>query len=50
MSEKALARALGIRGTPTLVFLDEKGAEVQRLVGAVPPERYAAALEGARPR
>lgn len=50
MSEKALARALDIRGTPTLVFLDEKGAEVRRLVGALPPERYAAALEDARPR
>lgn len=50
MSEKALARALGIRGTPTLVFLDQKGIEVRRLVGAVPPERYAAALEDARLR
>jgi thioredoxin-related protein len=50
MSEKALAGALGIRGTPTLIFLDEKGAEVLRLVGAVPPARFLAALEKAVPR
>ncbi|MGE3163005.1 MAG: thioredoxin family protein [Burkholderiales bacterium] len=47
MSEKALAGALGIRGTPTLIFLDEKGAEVQRLVGYVPPDRFARALQAA---
>lgn len=47
MSEKALAGTLGIRGTPTLIFLDEKGAEVLRLVGYVPPERFAQALQAA---
>jgi thioredoxin-related protein len=47
MSEKALAGALGIRGTPTLIFLDEAGAEVRRLVGYIPPERFASALEEA---
>lgn len=45
MSEKALAGALGIRGTPTLIFLDETGAEVLRRVGYIPPERFASALE-----
>jgi thioredoxin-related protein len=48
MSEKALADALGVRATPTLFFLDEKGAVVLRLTGYVPPERFAAALEAAR--
>lgn len=47
MSEKALAGALGIRGTPTLIFLDEKGAEVLRRVGYIPPERFASVLEEA---
>ena len=47
LSEKALAGALGVRGTPTLVFLDEKGAEVLRLVGYVPPDRFAQALQAA---
>jgi thioredoxin-related protein len=47
MSEKALAGELGIRGTPTLVFLDERGAEVLRLVGYAPPARFAKALEAA---
>jgi thioredoxin-related protein len=50
MREKELARALGIRGTPTLVFLDEKGAIVARRVGYLPPESFAAALAEARGR
>jgi thioredoxin-related protein len=50
MSEKELAGALKIRATPTLIFLDEKGTAVLRLIGYVPPERFAAALEKARPR
>jgi thioredoxin-related protein len=37
MREKELARALNIRGTPTLLFLDQKGSVVLRLVGYVPP-------------
>ena len=49
-SEKGLVAALGIQGTPTIVFLDEKGAAVQRLVGYVPPDRFAAALDAAAPR
>jgi thioredoxin-related protein len=50
MSEKALAEALDINATPTLLFLDERGGVVQRLVGYLPPERFAAALEAARGR
>lgn len=45
MSEKALTRALGIQFTPTLLFLDEKGAVVARLNGYYPPRRFAAALD-----
>ena len=48
--EKDLARALNIRGTPTLLFLDEKGSVVLRLVGYVPPERFLAALAAAKTR
>jgi thioredoxin-related protein len=50
MREKDLARALNIRGTPTLLFLDEKGSVVLRLVGYVPPERFLAALAEAKTR
>jgi hypothetical protein len=50
LREKELARALNIRGTPTLLFLDEKGSVVLRLVGHVPPERFLAALAEAKTR
>ena len=50
LREKELARALHIRGTPTLLFLDEKGSVVLRLVGHVPPERFLAALAQAKTR
>lgn len=50
MREKALARALNIRGTPTLFFLDDKGSVVLRLVSYVPPERFLAALAEAKTR
>ena len=50
MREKELARALNIRGTPTLLFLDDKGSVVLRLVGYVPPERLLAALAEAKTR
>lgn len=50
MSEKALAQALDVRATPTLLFLDEKGGVALRLVGYQPPERFAAALEEAKRR
>lgn len=48
LREKELARVLGIQGTPTLLFLDEQGAPVLRLVGYVPPERFVAALAEAK--
>jgi thioredoxin-related protein len=50
MREKALARELKIRGTPTFVFLDEKGAVVLSRVGYVAPEGFAALLAQAAGR
>ena len=45
MSEKELTRALKIQYTPTLLFLDEKGAITARLNGYYPPQRFSAALD-----
>jgi thioredoxin-related protein len=45
MSEKELARALKVQYTPTLLFLDEKGAIAARLNGYYPPHRFTAALD-----
>ena len=45
LTEKELTRALGIHYTPTLIFLDEKGALVARVSGYLPPRRFAAALD-----
>jgi thioredoxin-related protein len=45
MSEKELTRALGVQYTPTLLFLDEKGAIAARLNGYYPPHRFTAALD-----
>lgn len=45
MSEKALAAFLKVQFTPTLLFLDEKGAIVLRLNGYYPPHKLAAALD-----
>ena len=50
MREKELARELGVRGTPTLLFLDERGAVVVRRVGYLPPERFGATLAEAKRR
>lgn len=50
LREKELARDLGIRGTPTLLFLDENGAEVLRRIGYQPPERFSTLLAEARAR
>ena len=44
-SEKELARALKVQYTPTLIFLDEKGAEALRLNGYQPPDRFRVALD-----
>ena len=45
LSEKALAARLGIQFTPTLLFLDEKGAIALRLNGYYPPHKFRAALD-----
>jgi thioredoxin-related protein len=45
MNEKELARALRIQFTPTLLFLDERGAVVARVNGFYPPHRFEAALD-----
>lgn len=49
-SEKALARALRVQYTPTLLFLDEKGAVALRLNGYYPPPQFAVALDYAAGR
>jgi len=48
LSEKHLAAFLKIRGTPTLVFLDEKAAVVLRTTGYLDPAEFSAALDRAR--
>jgi thioredoxin-related protein len=45
MAEKALAARLGVQFTPTLLFLDEKGAVALRLNGYYPPHKLRAALD-----
>jgi len=50
MREKALALELVIRGTPTLLFLDENGAEVARRIGYLPTEPFTALLARAKGR
>ena len=44
-SEKAFAAFLKVQFTPTLLFLDEKGAVVLRLNGYYPPHKFQAALD-----
>lgn len=44
-TEKALAAALGVRGTPTLLILDERGAVALRLTGYLSPADFMRALE-----
>ena len=43
--EKALAARLGVQFTPTLLFLDERGAIALRLNGYYPPHQFRAALD-----
>lgn len=50
MREKELARALGVRGTPTLLFLDEQGGIAVRRVGYIAPNQFAATLAEAKRR
>ena len=49
-TEKKLAAELKVQFTPTLVFLDEKGAIAHRVNGYYPPPRFLAALDQARGR
>ncbi len=44
-SEKELARFLDVQFTPTLLFLDERGAVLARLNGYYPPHRFEAVLD-----
>ena len=44
-SEKDFAALLKVQFTPTLLFLDEKGAVVLRLNGYYPPHKFRAALD-----
>ena len=44
-TEKKLAEMLRVQYTPTLVFLDEKGAIALRVNGYYPPARFLAALD-----
>jgi thioredoxin-related protein len=46
-TEKRLAAELKVQYTPTLVFLDEKGAVAHRVNGYYPPPRFLAALDQA---
>lgn len=50
MSEKQLAAYLKLRSTPTLVFLDEKGAIALRVSGYLAPADFERVLERARAR
>jgi thioredoxin-related protein len=45
MPEKALAKALGVQYTPTLLFLDERGRVALRLNGYHPPASFRIALD-----
>lgn len=45
MTEKELARVLGVQYTPTLLFFDEQGRVVLRLNGYQPPARFKVALD-----
>jgi len=45
MTEKQLAAMLKVQFTPTLVFLDEKGAVARRINGYYPPREFAAAID-----
>ncbi len=45
MTEKELARVLGVQFTPTLLFFDEQGNVVARINGYYPPHRLEAVLD-----
>ena len=45
LTEKQLTATLKVRGTPTVIFLDAKGAHVLRLTGYLEPAEFARALD-----
>jgi thioredoxin-related protein len=45
LTEKALARDLGVQFTPTIVMLDETGEVIVRLDGYYPPNQFDAVLD-----
>jgi thioredoxin-related protein len=45
MTEKQLAAMLKVQFTPTLIFLDEKGAVARRINGYYPPREFEAAID-----
>jgi len=49
MPEKDFTRAHAVRGTPTVLFFDESGAVVRRVVGHVPPGEFERILDQVRP-
>lgn len=40
MTEKSYSQTAKVRGTPTFIFYDLKGAEIVRAVGAVKPDEF----------
>src|SRR5579872_2413756 len=42
------AKQFGVRGYPTILFLDEKGKEVDRVVGYQPADKFLASMKTAR--
>lgn len=48
LTEKTLTSRLGIRGTPTLVFFDEKAGVALRSTGYLGPEEFSRVLDRAR--
>ncbi len=42
---KALAEKYGVSGFPTLLLVDPKGEEVDRIVGFRPPDKFIATLK-----
>ena len=48
LTEKTLTQKLAIRGTPTLVLFDEKGAVAARTTGYLDPAQLGATLDRAR--
>ncbi len=50
MTEKALARELGVQFTPTMLILDETGKTIARLDGYYPPHQFDAVLDYAAGR